>query len=187
MPGVEKTVQQLIEAGKNGKTINLNVGILKAFCNWCIERDYLADNQLKKVKPVQEEAAFRRRAVTMEELRRIVGVVTANKDLFGYWQILLSMACCVGIRSNAIRNLTIEDLNLEKCQLRLQAKSAKNRKESFKAISQELAGLVLIITTAVRSSGFIIDITPATMLPSCRQRVRLCMFRATRRGNLIKS
>lgn len=143
VPGVEKAIQQLIEAGKNGKTINLNIGILKAFCNWCIERDYLTDNQLKKVKPVKEEASFNRRAVTMDELHRIVGVITANTDLFGYWQVLLPVACCMGIRSNAIKNLTVDDINLDKCQLRLQAKTAKNRKESVKAISAELAGLVL--------------------------------------------
>ncbi len=142
LPGVEKMIRQLIGDDKAGKTIQHNVSILRAFCRWCVDREYLSENPIRKLAKIDGTPKSHRRALTKDELARIFDVIVANPDRFEYWLVLLPVSCCTGLRSGAIKALTIDHLDLQRGEIRLDAPKAKNRKDGFKEISPELAGLV---------------------------------------------
>lgn len=127
---------------KSGKTIKLDVSVLNAFCNWCIERDYLSENPLKKLGKIQAVPRSVRRAVTSDELKRVIHMLVANDEDFGHWLMLLPFSCCTGLRSGTIKALTVHDLDKVKCELHLSAASAKNRKEGHKAVAEELVEML---------------------------------------------
>jgi integrase len=143
LPETERVIREQIALQRSGKTIKLDVSVLNAFCNWCIQRDYLSENPLKKLGKINIEPKSFRRALTQDELQKIFNVIVANKNEFGYWQPLLPMACCSGLRSGALKALTIDSLDIERYELKLKAKDSKNRKDGTKEVSEELVRILI--------------------------------------------
>ena len=121
LPKVEKVIQSQLDQGKSGKSILHDISALNKFCEWCIQRDYLTDNPLKKLSQISTKPKTTRRAITKEELAKIFGVVLANTEVFGHWEILLLTSCCTGLRRGALQGLTIQDLDRQRRAVKLQA------------------------------------------------------------------
>ena len=51
LPHVEHALRRLQDAGKVGKTLQNVAETLKAFCAWCVQRGYLANDPLKSLAP----------------------------------------------------------------------------------------------------------------------------------------
>ncbi len=60
------------------RTRNSYLEVIKAFCSWCVQTDRLASNPLGKVRKADQQTDRRivRRAMTEEELRRLLYVAT---------------------------------------------------------------------------------------------------------------
>ena len=59
---VERVIHHLhIASGRSGKTTWNRVETLGAFCRWCVERDYLAEDPLRRLKKINTDPVYRRR------------------------------------------------------------------------------------------------------------------------------
>lgn len=81
LPRVERALQQLQKDGRTGKTLNGYVETLEAFCNWCIQRGYLAENPLRHFTAYDETPKTVRRALTQEEFHRILNACDETERL----------------------------------------------------------------------------------------------------------
>jgi integrase len=119
--------------GRAGKTISHYAEALSAFCDWCVAREYLADDPLKALASFDTTPQTLRRAMTAEEISRLLNVCPPHHSL------LLEAAFLSGLRANELRNLSIRDLDLEENGLHLDASWTKNRKKGFQPIAEDLA------------------------------------------------
>ncbi len=51
LPGVERVAQEMLAAGKAGKTVANEIEALRAFCTWCLTRKYLKEDPLAGLAP----------------------------------------------------------------------------------------------------------------------------------------
>jgi len=136
---VEKTVRRLLLTLKP-LTVRHYCDGLTAFCDWCFIRGYLEDDPLKRFKAPPKRAASRRRAMTVDEIRRLLQFCKPQR------RVLYMLALGTGLRANELRNLTVGHVDLNRGGLTLDAAWTKNRKAGFQplpaSLRQELAGLV---------------------------------------------
>ena len=97
-----------------------------------MQRGYLSVDPLCALAPFDTTPVTRRRALTGEEISRLLEACAPHR------RILLETAFLSGLRANELRNLTVEDLDLVECGLRLRAKWTKNRQEGFQPLPRSL-------------------------------------------------
>jgi integrase len=128
LPRVEKGLRDLQEGGASGKTLNDYAGALHAFCNWCIDRDYLAEDPLKRIKRFDSTPREVRRAVNTEEIMKLMKVAPE------YRRLLYETAFCSGLRAKELRSLTVGDLDTRRGGLVLHSEWTKNRQGGFQPL-----------------------------------------------------
>ena len=74
LPRAEKALRGLQELGRAGKTIANYAEGLSAFCDWCVQRGYLAGDPLKGLAPFDTTPKVQRRAMTPEEIKALLAV-----------------------------------------------------------------------------------------------------------------
>ena len=105
---------------------------LNGFRNWCVERGYLADDPLKRLTSFDTTPPTTRRAMTPEEIQRLLDVIPVHRRL------LYEVAFTTGLRAGELRALTVDHLDAEGGGLELDATWTKNRKPGFQPLSAEL-------------------------------------------------
>ncbi|MFT5089709.1 MAG: site-specific recombinase XerC [Planctomycetota bacterium] len=115
-----------------GKTVSNYAEGLSAFCDWCVQRDDLEQGPLKGLAPFDTTPQTVRRAMAVDEINRLL-VVGPTHRRFLYETAFLS-----GLRANELRNLTVDDLDVERCGLRLGAEWTKNKKDWISAVASRL-------------------------------------------------
>ncbi len=137
---VEKVLRGLQKTGASGKTLNDYAASLNSFCNWCIDRDYMEEHPLKKLKRFDATPKTVRRAITPEEIMRLLEVAPEHRRIF------YETAFCSGLRAKELKSLTVHDLDLRRGGLHLHAKWTKNRMAGFQplpsAVLEHLNGFV---------------------------------------------
>lgn len=128
LPRAEKALRELQEAGRAGKTLANYAESLCAFCDWCIERGYLEFDPLKRLKKFDQSPMTKRRALTEEEVQRLLAVAPFERRL------LYALACSTGLRVKEIRSLTPRHVDQKWAGLILDAAWTKNRKEDFQPV-----------------------------------------------------
>jgi integrase len=106
---------------------------LGAFCDWCVQRGYLSEDPLKALAPFDTTPRVQRRAMTAEEITRLLAACAPHR------QLLLETAFLSGLRANELRNVTRNHLDLERGGLHLDATWTKNRKPGFQPLPADLA------------------------------------------------
>lgn len=142
LPDVEKSLRELQAKGRSGKTLYKYGESLRSFCNWCLDREYIFANPLKKLSNFDKTPKTIRRAMTLEEIHRLLSVAPPERKL------LYEMAFCTGLRANELYSLTANDLDVENCCLRLKAKWTKNRESGLQPLSK---ALVLQLTENIKN------------------------------------
>ena len=132
LPRVEKQMRDLFVEGKAGKTLANYAEALTAFCDWSVQRGYLADDPLKALKPFDTTPRTVRRAMTDEEIVRLLDVCGHHRRL------LYETAFLSGLRANELRSLTWAHLDTERRGLNLDAVWTKNRKPGFQHLPDAL-------------------------------------------------
>jgi integrase len=132
LPRVEKALQKLLKIGRTGKTVSNYAEALRAFCVWCQERHYLPENPLNGLAAFDTTPQSRRRAMTEEEAHQLLAACAPHRRL------LYEMAMYSGLRANELRNLTVSDLDVEKCGVHLRATWTKNRQDGFQPLPKSL-------------------------------------------------
>jgi integrase len=117
-----------LQDGRTPKTIANYAETIAAFCDWCVERGYLANDPLKDLQPSDTTPQSRRRAMTIDEITQLLNVCVPHTRL------LLETAFLTGLRANELRNLTVGHLDLKRGGLMLDAAWTKNRKPGFQPL-----------------------------------------------------
>lgn len=128
LPKVEKSLQKLKEKGRSGKTLTSYASALIAFCNWCINNDYLKKNPLAKLRSFNSDPKFQRRAMTLEEINKLLDVCAPSRRL------LYEMALNTGLRKGELGHLRVKDLDFEVGGIQLRKEWTKNRKTGFQPV-----------------------------------------------------
>jgi integrase/recombinase XerD len=118
-------LRELHTNGRAGKTLANYAEALAAFCDWCVERGYLAADPLKNFKGFDTTPKEKRRAMTIDEIHRLLAVCPAHR------QLLWETALLSGLRANELRHLSRDHLDVEQGGLHLDAGWTKNRKAEF--------------------------------------------------------
>ena len=129
LPRVEKELQKLQSKGRTGKTISNYAEALGAFCDWCVQRGYLAEDPLKALAPFDTTPQTRRRAMTAQEIKQLLLACAPHRRL------CLETAFMSGLRANELRNLAFKHLDTKRCGLHLDARWTKNRFPTLIGIS----------------------------------------------------
>jgi integrase len=115
---------------------------LVALCNWCVDRDYLEANPLRKLRRFDITPRTTRRALTREEIDRLLSVAEPDRRL------LYEVALCSGLRAKELRSLKVADLDTNSNGLWLDAAWTKNRKAGFQPLPPDL-----VCRLAAKSAG----------------------------------
>ena len=129
---VEKALRELQEAGRAGKTLQSYAETLNALCNWAISRGYLAENSLKDLQGFDTTPQSVRRAMTVEEIHRLLEVAPEHRRL------LYELAFTSGLRAKELRSLAVDDLDADLSGLHLHAAWTKDRKGGFQPLPMSL-------------------------------------------------
>jgi integrase len=132
LPRAEDALRQLQALGRSGKTLANYAEALAAFCDWCVQRGYLAQDPLKSLKAFDTTPQTRRRAMTPIEISQLLQACASHRRL------LLETAFLSGLRANELRHLTLDHLDLDYCGLRLDAVWTKNRPPGFQPLPSSL-------------------------------------------------
>jgi integrase len=133
LPRVEEALRTLQQQGRAGKTVANYAEAIGAFCDWCVQRGYLAEDPLKAMAPFDTTPLTTRRAMTAEEIDRLLQACAPHR------RMLMETAFLSGLRKNELRNLSVDHLDLEPSGLHLDAAWTKNRKSGFQPIPADLA------------------------------------------------
>ena len=121
---------------KSGKTLNEYLGTIHNLLNWMVRRGRLQANPLATVGKVKTEGRekVRRRALTDDELRRLLAVADVRRPLY-------LAAAETGLRRNELLSMEWGDVHLEgnTGQLRVRASTTKNSKDAVIPLKDELA------------------------------------------------
>jgi integrase len=98
---------------------------IAALCDWCKRHGYLDKTPQDGLAPFDTTPQTIRRAMTPEEIRRLLEACAPHRRLV-YQTALLS-----GLRANELRNLTVEHLDRQDSGLHLDPTWTKNRKAGF--------------------------------------------------------
>jgi integrase len=132
LPRVEEALRTLQAQGRAGKTLANYAEALAAFCDWCVQRGYLAADPLQSLSTFDTTPRIQRRAMTADEITMLLRVCAPHRRL------LLETAFLSGLRANELRNLTTAHLDRTQCGLRLDAMWTKNRKPGFQPLPASL-------------------------------------------------
>src|SRR5262245_36465391 len=128
LPQVEAALRDLQQTKRAPKTVASYVETIAAFCAWSVQRGYLRDDPLKDLRVLDTTPQSRRRAMTAEEITRLLDVCAPHRRL------LFETAFLTGLRANELRNLTVQHLDVEQGGLHLDAAWTKNRKPGFQPL-----------------------------------------------------
>jgi len=132
LPRAEHTLRKLQATGKAGKTVSNTAESLRAFCRWCGDRHFLADNPLDGLAAFNTTPETVRRALSFEEAAKLMAAAPPHRAL------LYRVACVTGLRLNELRSLSQDDLDVANQGLHLRAEWTKNRKPGFQRLSPAL-------------------------------------------------
>ena len=128
LPGVERVAQEMLAAGKAGKTVANEIEALRAFCKWCLTRKYLKEDPLAGLAPFDTTPQTLRRAMTRNEVSTLLSVTPPERRL------LYETTFVTGLRANELRSLTLAHIDMDKGGLHLEASWTKNRKAGFQPL-----------------------------------------------------
>jgi len=132
------------ENGTGQRTFNTHLKEVKFFARWMVRERRAGASPLEHLDCVtQTETRRRRRALTLDEQRRLL-TVTANgpkhHNLTGPERSLIyHLALATGLRAGEIRQLTVEAFDFDGCAVTLAAACTKNRRPAVLDLKPQMA------------------------------------------------
>jgi len=112
--------------------IDAHRAAFSAFCSWCMRRGYLTDNPIKNLSPWSQQVQNPRRALTVEEIKRLLAVAAPER------RIVYEIAIVTGLRAGEMKRLAVEDFDADAGGLHLRAAITKNRTQGFQVLPGRL-------------------------------------------------
>lgn len=162
---VQSKLQEMREAASpiSIKTSNYYLGALKHFCRWMVRERRASESPLEHLRPLNarlDENRRERRALTIEEQRRLIEATTSAPDRFGMTgperAMLYRVALETGLRAGELRSLRAQSFDFESTPptVTVEAAYSKRRREDR---------LYLKAETARALAGFLRATLPAAL------------------------
>ena len=119
---VERATVEMHEAGRHGKTIENTVESLRSFIHWGIKRKYSEGDPLAGRSRFNIDPERRPRPLTADELAALFENIPIERRL------TYETALFTGLRNLELAALSINDLDVDRCELNLDAQFTKNRR-----------------------------------------------------------
>jgi integrase len=126
------------------RTYNSYLKALKQFCKWMVLHRRASENPVEMLTCKQQtEKRRERRALTVDEVTRLIATTKAGPDRFGvtgwYRAIVYIFAIETGLRACEIRCLQVRDFDFTNNIVTIPASAAKNKKAASVPIKEETA------------------------------------------------
>jgi len=102
--------------GKSPRTVNLEIGTLKTFIDYCVEKKYLRKNPIREMKNLIHKNPKKKRALSLDEFFELIEVCS-----LALRNIVCGMSF-TGMRSAEAVNLLWTDIDLKEGVIHIQAK-----------------------------------------------------------------
>src|SRR5262249_6346450 len=144
---IQSALAALRDAGWSLQTCNHYRAAIRAFLRWAFDKGRIRDIPLRGVESfnAEEDERHPRRALTDDELARLIQTTEAGPDRYGMpgglRAVAYRVAAATGFRVEELRSLTPESFRLAgpPPSIALKASSTKNRKPADQPIPHALA------------------------------------------------
>ena len=127
----------LLSTKRSATTVNMHLSILRIALDKAIKRNLIDRNAAKHVETVSRADRLRRRAFTLDELRKIIEV--ANDD----WRTMIYVGLYTGLRLGDIATLTWTNVDLLRKEITVHTR--KTRRTVILPIAKPLLGRLELI------------------------------------------
>ena len=134
---------------KNGgeisqRTFNFYLKAGKQFCRWMVNDQRAGQSPLEHLKgKTITERKRQRRAVDLDEIRRLLETTEAEPERFGMTghqrAVVYRLAIETGLRASELKSLTVSSFDFDNCKVTIRAANAKNKKTTELDLRKETA------------------------------------------------
>ena len=117
-------------------SIQTYIRALRAFFNWLYQEGYTSENRLARLKPPRAPTKVVE-ILTQEEIRRVMGSTDPNTSAGARNYAILMLLLDTGLRCGEMRNVELENVNIEGGYLKVLGKGGKERIVPFGATAQK--------------------------------------------------
>ena len=135
----------LVAAGRSNRTRNSHLASIRAFCRWAVRLGRLASDPTQHVRTIREEPCLKRRALSADEVRRLLHGTAAAPRAFGASgperATIYRLAVDTGLRRGELASLTPAsfDLDADPPTVTVAAGASKRRRCDVQPMRPELA------------------------------------------------
>ena len=132
-------------AGISAQTFNHYLTNLKVFSNWMVQNRRASESPIRYLNGLNVRTDIRhsRRALSVDELRRLLETTTAGPERFdmsGPERVLLyALAATTGLRRSELRSLKVSSFNFEQNTVTAESQHTKNHKEAVQSLRADIA------------------------------------------------
>ena len=119
---------QALEPGHASKTLAQYAESAGAFCDWCVNRQYLSEDPLRALGCLATTPEIRRQALTVNEIDRLLNSVPP------YMRLVYTTAVLAGLRHQELQRLTRSHLHRTLGGLQLTPDVTKNSEAAFQPL-----------------------------------------------------
>lgn len=124
-------------------TFNYYLTALKHFCQWMVDNDRANTMPLRKLRRLRVEKSDHRRALSFDEVCRLLTVAEKAPTRFGMTgherAVLYLLAMETGLRVGELQSLTLASFDFQSCSVTAKAESCKNRQEAEQLLKHKRA------------------------------------------------
>lgn len=151
LPRIEAELRRLLRRKLAPKTVQGYAECISAFCDWCVDRKYLAADPLTGLRAIKGERKEMHRELTAEELKALFRVAPPRRAL--WYEVSLS----TGYRLSECHALRVRDLDRFGPSLPLAAAFCKNRKQAQQPIDRELCAKLVASIEGKKPEDSLLD------------------------------
>lgn len=129
----------LIDRDSSARTRNNYKVWLTSFCNWLIEKGYLEQNPIDKIKAIAE-GEKKRCAFTPEDLAKFRNYLQQENP---YFLLLCSFAYYTFIRPVEITNIRLKDINISEQKVYVSSSISKNRRDGMVGLNDSVLKMMI--------------------------------------------
>ncbi len=133
---IDRYVRDRMAAGSAPRTVNMQATILQRMLKWAVGEGLARSNPLERWKPVRDPGTLYRRALTAEEVHRLLEASP------GWQKILWAVMAATGIRKGEAVNLLISDFDPIRGVVRLRREITKTNRDRACPLPAGLADLL---------------------------------------------
>lgn len=140
----------LIDRDSSARTRNNYRVWLSSFCTWLIEKQYMTNNPVEKIKSLTEDAK-KRTALSPSDLKKMNKYLKKEDP---YFLLLCQFAYYTFIRPDEITNLKLKDINIKEQKIFISSDISKNRKDAMVGLNDNLIKSMLDLGFFKKDSNF---------------------------------